>query len=94
MSDKRAGRSAGKKPKAASDPTKKVRATLSDADLDKVSGGTKISFDDDGGGVHIPGPSWVNLMAYRKAGWGVERSRRRSATEVFNEIAAKSPSEK
>jgi hypothetical protein len=81
----------GKSPKTPQDkPTKKPNDKISDEDLGKVSGGAGRPnlerFREDSGNP-IPGPSWVNLMAYRKAGWGADAPRWRSASEVFEELA-------
>lgn len=40
--------------------------------------------------VKISGPSWVNLMAYRKAGWEAEPKRKGSLADLHKELAAES----
>jgi len=67
---------------------------LSDKDLDKATGGTappnKINrtMDEITG---IKGPSWVNLMTYRKAGAASEPSAQKSVSELFEKLAAEDP---
>jgi hypothetical protein len=36
----------------------------------------------------IKGPSWVNLMTYRKAGWEAEPSRKRPVSAIYEDLAA------
>jgi len=89
----------GKGPKTSKDKLDKTTAggaakksedRISDEELDKASGGIGRPILDrirDDGGNPIPGPSWVNLMAYRKAGWGAEAPRWRSVREVFKKLS-------
>jgi hypothetical protein len=74
----------------ADNAAKKSQDTISDEELGKASGGVGRPIvgrlrDEDGG--PIPGPSWVNLMAYRKAGWGAEAPRWRSVKDVYKELS-------
>jgi hypothetical protein len=36
----------------------------------------------------IKGPSWNNLMTYRKAGWEAEPSRKRPVSAIYQDLAA------
>src|SRR5258705_11847921 len=40
--------------------------------------------------VKISGPSWVNLMAYRKAGWEAEPKEKRSIVALHDQLLAES----
>jgi hypothetical protein len=84
---------------SAKEPEKKKPAEgLSDEELDKASGGmgiipgrlTENRVADSEVFVKISGPSWVNLMAYRKAGWEAEPKEKRSVVELHNRLVAES----
>jgi hypothetical protein len=66
---------------------KKPDQSLTDEELGKASGGIRPGprLDDDVF-VKISGPSWVNLMAYRKAGWAAEPERKRSLVDLHREL--------
>lgn len=70
---------------------KKPDPSLSDEDLGKVSGGVgRGPHLDDDVFVKISGPSWVNLMAYRKAGWAAEPAKKRSLVDLHKELETES----
>jgi hypothetical protein len=74
-------------------PTK-PETELSDKDLDKAAGGAGLPHtinrqSDEITG--IKGPSWVNLMTYRKAGAASEPSAQKSVSELFEKLAAEDP---
>lgn len=77
----------GSKIEKADQAAKKPAKPLTDADLDKVSGGQKEAF--------VKGTTtWVNLMAYRKKGSGAEPSQKRSVAELYKELAAETTAAK
>lgn len=86
MSDKpkqEEGSKIGQADQAAKKPSK----PLTDAELEKVSGGQKEAF--------VKGTTtWVNLMAYRKKGSNAEPSQKRSVTELFRELSAETATAK
>jgi hypothetical protein len=70
-------------------PAKPKGTEISDKDLGEATGGmtprhtvrpTEIS--------GIKGPSWTNLMTYRKTGAASEPSANRSVSELFEELSA------
>jgi hypothetical protein len=73
---------------------KKKSDQIKDSDLDKASGGA--------GGVHsldhdafmkITGPTWVKLMAYRKAGWAAEPEKTGSLVDLHKKLETEAADE-
>ena len=65
---------------------------ISDKDLGKAAGGTHrhtVNIRHPTADITgIKGPSWANLMTYRKTGAASEPSANRSVSELFEELSA------